>query len=126
MTATPDQIRATVDAYVAAYRNNDKAALLACYADDCEWHDPVGTPSHHGLAGIDAFWDGVRQMVERLVLVPSAVYVCGNEACMVMEIHSTMGGTEMVLDAVDVFVFDDDAKIVSGKAYWELEKARTA
>ena len=51
MAATPEQMRATVDAYVAAYKANDREALLACFATEADWTDPVGTPTHHGHDG---------------------------------------------------------------------------
>jgi steroid delta-isomerase len=124
MTATPDQIRATVHAYVAAYKANDRDALLACFAPDAEWTDPVGTPTHHGREGVGAFWDTARSMADSIELRPLHVHVCGTEAALVMEIHTVVGGAGMVIDAVDVFTFDGEGRIASGKAYWELDKAR--
>jgi steroid delta-isomerase len=121
---TPEQIRATVDAYVAAYAANDREGLLALYAPDAEWTDPVGTPMHRGREGVAQFWDATRSMVDSIVLRPVHVHVCGNEAALVMDIHSVVGGAGMVLDAVDIFTFDDEARIKTGKAYWELESAR--
>ena len=124
MAPTPDQIKATCDGYVAAYRANDKAALLALYASDCEWTDPVGTPTHYGHDGVSEFWDGARAMADLIVLEPKNLTICGNEACMQFEIHASIGGNTMIMDAVDIFVFDDDAKIKTGKAYWDMTKAR--
>ncbi len=124
MGATPEQITATCEAYVAAYRANDKDALLALYSEDCEWTDPVGTPTHFGRDGVANFWDGARAMADAIVLEPKDVTICGNEACMQFEIHATIGGNTMIMDAVDIFVFDDDAKIKTGKAYWDMTKAR--
>ncbi len=125
MTATPEAIQATIDRYVEAYRNNDKAALLALYADDCEWTDPVGTPAHHGHEGVAKFWDDARTMADAIVLEFRDAQICGTEAAVLLEIHATIGGTTMVIDAVDVFQFDDNAKIKIGKAYWDMAKART-
>ena len=125
MAATPEQIRATVDGYVAAYKANDRDGLLELFAPDTEWTDPVGTPTHHGREGVGAFWDTTRSMADSIELRPVHVHVCGNEAVLVMEIHTVVGGAVIVLDAVDVFTFDDDARIQSGRAYWELEKARS-
>jgi steroid Delta-isomerase len=125
-SATPEQIRATVAAYVAAYKANDREALIALYAPGSEWTDPVGTPTHHGPDGVAAFWDATRELADSIELRPVHVHVCGNEAALVMEIHSVVGGAGMVLDAVDIFTFDDEARIVTGKAYWELENARAA
>ncbi len=124
MAPAPEAIKATCDAYVAAYRENDKAALLTNFAADCEWTDPVGTPTHYGRDGVAAFWDGVRTMADSIVLEPKDLTICGEEACMIFEIHATMAGVTMVMDAVDIFVFDDEAKIKIGKAYWDMTKAR--
>jgi steroid Delta-isomerase len=126
VTASPDAIRATVDAYVTAYRNNDKDALVALFADGCDWTDPVGTPTHHGKDGVAKFWDDARALAEKIVLEPRTITVCGDEVAMVMEIHATVGSATMIMDAVDVFVFDEDARIKSGKAYWDMGAARTA
>jgi steroid Delta-isomerase len=123
---TSQQIRATVAAYVAAYAANDRDGLLALFAPDTEWTDPVGTPTHHGVEGVAEFWDTTRAMVDSIELRPVRVHVCGDEAALVMEIHSVVGGAGMVLDAVDIFTFDDEARIKTGKAYWELEGARPA
>ncbi len=73
-SATPDQIRATVAAYVAAYKANDKAALLACYAPDTEWTDPVGRPAHHCTDGMAAFWDTAHSMADSIELRPEPVH----------------------------------------------------
>jgi steroid delta-isomerase len=124
VTATPESIQATLDAYVAGYRSNDKDAVVALYADDCEWTDPVGTPTHHGKDGVAKFWDDARALADSIVLEPVQVHICGNEAAMVFEIHASVGGNTMIMDAVDVFVFDDDGKIKVGKAYWDMAKAR--
>ncbi len=124
MSATPEACRATVDAYIAAYKANDKDALLALYSDDCVWIDPVGTPAHHGRDGVAKFWDDARAMADRIELVPRDVHVCGNEAAAEIEIRVTMGGAAMAFNAVDVFEFDDDARIKSGKAFWDMSTAR--
>jgi steroid Delta-isomerase len=123
---TPEQLRATVDAYVAAYKANDRAGLLALFAPDAEWTDPVGTPTHHGTQGVAEFWDTTRTMVDSIELRPIHVHVCGNEAALVMEISSVVGGSGMLIDAVDIFTFDNEARIKTGKAYWQLEHARPA
>lgn len=125
-TPAPETIRATLDAYVAAYRANDKDALLALYAEDCEWTDPVGTPTHHGRAAVGEFWDGARALADAIVLEPKMVHICADEAAMVLEIHATIGGNTMVMDAVDVFTFTPEGQIRTGKAYWDMGAARPA
>ena len=114
MTATPDAMRAVCDAYVAAYRNNDKAALLELFADDCEFTDPVGTPTHVGRDAVGKFWDDARAMADSIVLEQKDVTICANEVAMLIEIHATIGGNTMIMDAVDIFVFNDDNQIKTG------------
>jgi steroid Delta-isomerase len=122
---TPEEVRAVVDRYVAAYRDNDKEAALALFAPDAVWHDPVGQPPHVGLSGIGAFWDQARAMADRIELVPSDVIVVGTEAAMVFEIHATIGDATMIMDAVETFEIDDDGRIAIMKAYWDISRART-
>ena len=126
MTTTPEAIHATLDAYTAAYRNNDKAALVALYAENCEWTDPVGTPTHYGRDGVASFWDEARAMADSIEIVKKDVHICGNEAAMPIEIRASIGGSILVIDGVDIFRFDDDARIVEGKAYWDMSQARPA
>ncbi len=121
---TPEQVRAAVDAYVDAYRRNSRDAVLATFAPDAVWHDPVGQPPHEGHEGIGAFWDTVHTMAERIELVPSDVIVCGPEAAMVFTINAHTGDGGMAFDAVDTFLVDDDGKITLLKAYWDMSRAR--
>jgi steroid Delta-isomerase len=117
---TPEQIRAAVEAYVAAYNADDRGAFVALWSDDAVIEDPVGTPAHRGRDAIAAFWDGVHQLSERIRLTPGHVHVAGDGAAMVFEIRAA----GMVIDAVDVFVVDDTGAITSMRAYWDLAEGR--
>jgi steroid delta-isomerase len=122
---TPEQVKAVVDAYVAAYGRNDRQAVLDLFHPDAVWHDPVGAPPHVGHEGIGTFWDQAHEMAQSIVLEPSHVMVGGDEAAMVFEIRVDTGAGTMVMDAVEIFTLDDDGKIVLLKAYWDMTKART-
>lgn len=121
---TPEQVRHVVDEYVDGYRRNDKDGVLALFRHDAVWHDPVGQPPHEGLEGIGAFWDQAHAMADSIVLEPRDVIVGGNEAAMVFEIHVAIGDGGMIMDAVEIFELDDDAKIARLKAYWDMTRAR--
>jgi steroid Delta-isomerase len=121
---TPEQVRAAVDAYLDAYRQNSRDALLATFAPDAVWHDPVGAAPHEGHEGIGAFWDTVHTMADRIELVPTDVIVCGPEAAMVFTIQAHTGDGGMGFDAVETFLVDDDGKITLLKAYWDMSRAR--
>ena len=121
--ATEDQIRTTVAAYVDAYATNDRAAFLALWAADGTLEDPVGTPVHVGTDALGKFWDGARELADRIVLKAQSVIVAGGEAAMNFEINAHMGNAGLVMQAVDIMNFDDDAKLTSVRAYWDMGSA---
>ena len=127
----PERVRSVVDAYVDTYRRNDKQACIDLFAADAVWHDPVGEPPHVGHEGVGAFWDSARALAESIELVPSDVIVCANQAAMVFEIHVTLAApegtpaTKLIMDAVEVFVLDEQGKIEELRAYWDMSRART-
>jgi steroid Delta-isomerase len=124
--ASPEQVQAAVDAYVAAYQENDRDAFLEAFATDGVIVDPVGTLPHAGREARGAFWDTVHQLTERMTFDVKDVVVCGNEAAMVFGIHASTGDAGIVLDAVDIFEVDDDGKIASMRAYWDMGRATPA
>ena len=123
---TPEQVQAAVDAYVAAYVKNDRDAFRDAFAEDGVIEDPVGTPPHTGREARGAFWDTVHQLTERITFDVKDVVVCGSEAAMVFGIHAGSADAGMVIDAVDVFRVDDEGKIASMRAYWDMSRATPA
>jgi len=122
---TPEQVQAVVDAYVAASNENDKARVLAQFAPDAVWYDPVGQPPHVGHDGIGEFFDQTRVMADRIELKLLDTMICGSEAAMVLEIHATIGGGTMIMDCIETVEVDDDGRISGMKAYWDMTRART-
>jgi steroid Delta-isomerase len=121
---SPEQVRAALEAYAAAYNHNDRDAFLDAFADDGVIIDPVGTPPHQGREARGAFWDTVHQMTERITFDVKDIVVCGNEAAMVFRIHAGSGeGGWVAIDVVDVFEVGDDGKITLMKAYWDVSRA---
>jgi steroid delta-isomerase len=122
---TPEQVKAAAEAYITASNANDKQAVLAQFAPDAVWFDPVGQPPHVGADGIGAFFDQTRTLADRIEMKLLDVIVCGTEAALVLEIHATIGESVMIMDCVETVEFDDEAKIAGMKAYWDMSRART-
>jgi len=122
---TPEQVKAVAEAYVAVSNENDKPGVLALFAPDAVWFDPVGQPPHVGHDGIGEFFDQTRAMADRIEMKLLDVVVCGSEAAMVLEIHATIAGSTMIMDCIETVEVDDDAKISGMKAYWDMTRART-
>ena len=52
--------------------------------------------------------------------------VCGGEAAFFMEIRPMLGDQAMTMTAIDVMTFDDDAKITTLRAYFDMAEMRPA
>ena len=117
---TPEQVKAAAETYVAASNANDKPAVLAQFAPDAVWFDPVGQPPHVGVAGIGEFYDQTRALADRVEMKLRDVIVCGPEAAMILEIHVTIGDSGMIMDCVETLEVNDDGKISRMKAYWDM------
>ncbi len=121
---TPEQVKTTAEAYVAASNANDKSAVLARFAPDTVWYDPVGQPPHVGRQGVGEFYDQTRALADKIEMKLRDVIVCGAEAAMILEIHITMGESAMVMDCVETLEVDDEGLITGMKAYWDMSRAR--
>lgn len=121
--ASNDQIQATIDRYIDAYLQNDKDAFLALWASDGVLEDPVGTPAHVGTEALGAFWDGARELADRIVLKMERSVIAGGEAAVIIEINAHMGDAGLVMPAVDIMRFDDDGLLTSVRAYWDMSTA---
>jgi steroid delta-isomerase len=118
--AKPEEIRTTVRSYVETFNAGDRAAWAALFAPDHVIEDPVGTPLRHGPAGAGEFWDLNHELApDAQLALTGAIVVLGAEAAFPLAIH--LGG--LVVDVVDVMAFDDEARITSLRAWWNLEDA---
>jgi steroid delta-isomerase len=121
---TPEDVKAVAEAYIAASNANDKDAVLALFAPDAVWFDPVGQPPHVGHTGIGEFYDQTRSLADRIEMKLQDVIVCSSEAAMILEIHAVMGDGGMVMDCVETLVVDDNRQISGMKAFWDMSRAR--
>jgi steroid delta-isomerase len=122
---TPEQVKGVAEAYIAASNANDKAAVLAQFAPDTVWFDPVGQPPHVGHEGVGEFYDQSRALADKVEMVLKDVIVSGREAAMILEIHVSIGDGGMIMDCVETLEVNDDGKISAMKAYWDMTRART-
>jgi steroid delta-isomerase len=121
---SPEDVKAVAEAYIAASNANDKDAVLALFAPDAVWFDPVGQPPHVGHEGVGEFYDQAHALADKIEMKLNDVIVCGAEAAMVLEIHVHMGEGGMVMDCVETLAVDDTGRISGMKAYWDMSRAR--
>jgi steroid delta-isomerase len=122
---TADEMRALVTEYMAAMSANDKDGYVALFATEATIEDPVGAGVRKGRNEIAEFWDEVHLLSESITLVPTGPpRVAANEVAFPMQAVSDVGGSKMVVDIIDVFVVDDDRKIASMRAFWDMGEMR--
>jgi steroid delta-isomerase len=106
----------TVSRYIELVEKGSADELAGLYADDATVEDPVGGEVHIGRRAIHGFYSAVNDVQRECELV--SLRVAGNEAAFQFKLTVTAGEHRMVIEPIDVMVFDDSGKIAAMKAYW--------
>lgn len=114
---------------MTAVSAGDRDAWLDCYADDAVLHDPVGgsplDPDGSGVRGRDAlarFWEQAVA-ANQIRFDVSAVHAAGPEAAVVATATTRFPhGAVVEHDGVFVYTVDDDGRILSLRAYWDVQR----
>lgn len=127
MAPEPEDIRRTINGYAEHMTAGDKDAWLALFAPDATIEDPVGSEVRTGIDGAGAFWDFTRSLSARIELtLTGPVRVAGDEAAFPFTIISTVGDDRYRLDVIDTMSFDDQGRIRSMRAFWDMADMRPA
>jgi steroid delta-isomerase len=120
-SAPPDRsaIEKTIRAYAGAWAARNREGWLNTFADRATQEDPVGERVRRGRSEIGEFWDLAMSSYESLEILPRDIFVTGREAAMEWTLNATIPEGTITFDGVDVFMFDEAARIVSVRAYWE-------
>jgi steroid delta-isomerase len=108
-----------VNRYIGLVAKGSADDLVELYADDATVEDPVGGEVHIGRQAIHGFYSAAILNGERECELVS-LRVAGNEAA--FQFRLTMKATDgsLVIEPIDVMVFDDDGKVTAMKAYWSI------
>jgi len=126
---TPHPARDAAIKSIEAVQCGDKEAWLANWHPEGCLEDPVGVSpmdpegkGHRGIEAITAFWDNfIGPMAVRFHIRQS--FACGNECANVGTIttrsaEGAVGRCELVM----VYKVDDDGRVVSLRAFWEVDE----
>lgn len=112
-----ETLKQAVDAYAAGWAAGDPDALTALYAEGARIEDPVGTPPHEGLDAIRAlFTKGVGMGAS--VVLTGALRISGDSVAFPLDVHVHMDGQDVRIEAIDLFRFNQDHKIVEHLAFF--------
>ena len=130
MTNDDHPARVAGRASQAAVRAKDKQAWLDLFATDGWVEDPVGPSGfdpegkgHHGRDAIAAFWDMSIAATDSVEFLFDDSFACGDEAVFVGTIRTLIGGMQIDAEGAFEYRVDDNGKIVSLRAFWEVDRA---
>ena len=83
---------------------------------------PVGGPVHDGIDAINTFYRE-NELAESLAIAGPAC-VAGNEAAVPLRAVVVQDGRRLELDVIDVAEIDDEGRVLSMRAFFDLEGAR--
>jgi steroid delta-isomerase len=120
--ASADEIRKTVERYVALMNAGDADGIAALYADDATLEDPIGAPAQRGRAAILAWYRASAGKVRLELTGP--IRVAGGEAA--FPLLGTLGtpASPAYLDIIDVMSFDAAGRVASMRAFWSADAIR--
>ena len=116
---TVEQMRATVEQYLALVADGTAEEISALYADDATVEDPVGTPAHVGRDAVLAFYKVIEPIKRSTELV--SLKAAGNIAVFEFRIVTYFEQMTIHLNPVDVMEFGADGKITRMRALWGPE-----
>ncbi|MET3860530.1 steroid delta-isomerase [Dietzia sp. 2505] len=124
MSASPEQIRATADSYIAGLVAGDLEAVMDLYAENATVEDPVGGGTvHEGKAAIREFYSSVVAMKIDGEVIEARV--CGDDLLFNFEITTHFDAdSKATINVWDLMTHDEQGKIRSMRAYWTPENMR--
>lgn len=129
-TVTEHPARIASRASQAAASGKRKQEWLDLFAEDGWVEDPVGPSGfdpegkgHHGREAISRFYDMTIANTDSLEFIVDDQLLCGNELVNIGKIRTVMAGNRIDAEGVFVYRVDDDGKLRSLRAFWEVDRA---
>lgn len=108
--------------YTDAVTRTDVEAIVGLYAPNAKIQIPVGGPVHDGIDAIRAFYRD-NELAEALK-VSGPACVAGLEAAVPLIAHVRRDGRLLELDVIDVAEIDEQGRVLSMRAFFDLDGAR--
>ncbi|EGD24165.1 nuclear transport factor 2 family protein [Prescottella equi] len=129
-TGTEHPARIAAKASQSAASGKRKEEWLDLFAEDGWVEDPVGPSGfdpegkgHHGRQAISKFYDMTIANTDSLEFIVNDSLVCGNENVNIGTIRTVVAGNQIDAEGVFVYRVDEEGKLQSLRAFWEVERA---
>ena len=120
----PNHIRQVYERYFKMVNKGDVDGILELYTDDATVEDPIGSELRRGSDGVRAFYEASAGTI--IMKRSGPVRVAGNEAATPLVVLIGPEGQQQALDIISHMVFNDEGKITSMRAFWNLGDLRPA
>ncbi len=114
------QMAGIAQRYVEIVSSHDIEAMCGLFARDAYQEDPVGHEPHIGIDAIREFFQAGFSHIAKAELTGS-IHCAGNTVAFPLAVIIDAGGSQLRLDAIDVFEFNEEGNIQTMKAYWGPE-----
>ena len=119
MTIQTPVARAVIETYLQCGPNRARDELLALFAPDATFEDPVGGEVLVGHDAIGGFFDAIMAADSiEMTLDENFVRVAGDSVAFGFTAKVTFGDMTTTVSPIDVFEFDDQGLIRSMRSYW--------
>ena len=129
-TGTEHPARIAAKASQSAASGKRKEEWLDLFAEDGWVEDPVGPSGfdpegkgHHGREAISKFYDMTIANTDSLEFIVNDSLVCGDENVNIGTIRTVVAGNQIDAEGVFVYRVDEEGKLQSLRAFWEVERA---
>lgn len=124
---SPSAIQAVVKRYAQCLSAGDIEGIVALFAPDAVFEDPVGTAPYVGQGGVREFFRAaLAQTGGRILFEPDgAVRIRGRHAVCTFIATCDRLSPVLVTETADIFEFDAQGRIKSLLAVWGESNART-
>jgi steroid delta-isomerase len=111
-----EAIAATVNRYLELVATGKADDVLALYAADATIEDPIGSELRRGQEAIREFYVGIQDAKKETEL--AELRVAGREAAFLWHLTLDGGDSRTRISPISTMTFDEDAKIISMRAFW--------
>lgn len=111
-----DAIAQSVNRYLELVANGTADEILTLYAADPTVEDPAGSDVRRGRDAVHEFYAAIQDVKKQTELIE--LRVCGSEAAFLWRLTLNTSNGRTSIAPISLMTFDDDAKIVSMRAFW--------
>ncbi len=116
MSASNEQVEATVRRYLELVSTGTADEIVAMYAEDAVLEDPVGSEPRRGRAAIREFYATIEPM--KIATELQVIRVCGGEAAFKFRIETDTGAGVAILEPFENMVINEAGQVTSMRAWW--------